>query len=52
VIPKNQHLLMLLFADQVIISTLEDNLQKAAYKLSQILTQHGLTVSVEKTEGT
>jgi hypothetical protein len=30
--------------------TLEDNLQKFAYKLTQIITQHGLTTSVEKTK--
>jgi hypothetical protein len=41
---------MLLFADQVIISTLEDNLQKAAHELTQIITQHSLTISVEKTK--
>jgi hypothetical protein len=33
---------MLLFADdQVVISNTEDNLQKAAYKLNQIITEHG-----------
>ena len=37
-LPKYQQLLMLLFiSDQVIISNREDNLQKAAYKFSQIL---------------
>ena len=40
---------MLLFADdQVIISNTEDNLQNAAYKLNQIITEHGLTISVQK----
>jgi hypothetical protein len=44
-------LLRLLFADdQVIISNIEDNLQKAAYKLNKIITQHGLTTFVEKTK--
>jgi hypothetical protein len=38
-----QQLLKLLFADdQVVISNTEDNLQKAAYKLNQIITEHGL----------
>jgi hypothetical protein len=47
-LPKYQQLLMLLFiSDQVIISNREDNLQKAAYKFSQILTEHGLTISVQ-----
>jgi len=42
---------MLLFAnDKVIISNREDNLQKAAYKLNQILTEHGLSISVQKTK--
>jgi len=41
---------MLLFVDnEVIISNTEDNLQKAVYKLNQIITEHGLTVSVQKT---
>jgi hypothetical protein len=40
---------MLLFADdQVVISNTEDNLQKAAYKLNQIITEHGLTLSIQK----
>ena len=29
---------------------MEDKLQKAAYKLNQIITGHGLAVSVEKTK--
>ena len=50
-ISKNQHLSTLLFADdQVIIADIEDNLQKAAYKLNQIITEYGLTVSVQKTK--
>jgi len=41
----------LLFAnDQIIIPNTEDNLQKAAYKLNQIITEHGLTISVQKTK--
>jgi len=40
---------MLLFADQVIIADTEDNLQKAAHKLNQIITEYGLTISVQKT---
>jgi hypothetical protein len=40
-----------LFADdQVIISNTEDNLQKAVHKLNQIITEYGLTVSVQKTK--
>jgi len=40
---------MLLFADdQVVISNKEDMLQKAAYKLNQVITEHGLTLSVQK----
>ena len=46
-----KQLVTLLFADdQVIISNTEDNLQKAAYKLNQIITERGLTASVQKTE--
>ena len=42
---------MLLFAnDQVMIRNKEDNLQKAAYKLNQIKTEHGLTISAQKTK--
>ena len=48
---KNQQLSSLLFADdQVIIADTEDNLQKAAYKLNQIITEYGLTISVQKTK--
>ena len=40
---------MLLFADdQVIIADTEDNLQKAAHKLNQIITEFGITISVQK----
>jgi len=39
----------LLFADdQVIVADTEDNLQKAAHKLNQIITEYGLTISVQK----
>ena len=34
----------------VTIADTEDNLQKAAYKLNQIITEYGLTVSVQKTK--
>jgi hypothetical protein len=34
--------------DQVIITTTEDYSQKAKYKLNQIITEHGLTISVQK----
>jgi hypothetical protein len=41
----------LLFADdQVTISDTEDNLQKAAHKLNQIITEYSLIVSVRKTK--
>jgi transcription initiation factor TFIIIB Brf1 subunit/transcription initiation factor TFIIB len=46
----NQHLSTLLFADdQVIIADTEDNLQKAAHKLNRLITEYGLTISVQKT---
>ena len=42
---------MLLFADdQVITADREDNLQRAAHKLNQIITEYGLTTSVQKTK--
>ena len=48
---KNQQLSTLLFADdQVIITNTEDNLQKAAYKLNQIINEYGLTISVQETK--
>jgi transcription initiation factor TFIIIB Brf1 subunit/transcription initiation factor TFIIB len=48
---KNWQLSMLLFADdQVIIAETEDNLQKAGHKLNQIIMEHGLTISVQKTK--
>jgi hypothetical protein len=43
----------LLFSDdQVIIADTEDSLQKAAHKLSQIITEYGLNarISLEKTK--
>jgi len=46
---KNQQLPTLLFADeQVIIADTVDNLQRAAHKLNQIITEYGLTISVQK----
>jgi hypothetical protein len=46
-------LTLLLFADdQVIISNTADNLPKVAHKLSQIITEYGLTISVQKTKST
>jgi transcription initiation factor TFIIIB Brf1 subunit/transcription initiation factor TFIIB len=46
---KNWQLSTLLFADdEVIIVETEDNLQKAAHKLNQIITEHGLTISVQE----
>ena len=48
---KNQQLSTLLFADnQVIMANTEDNLQKAAYKLNQIITEYSLSISVQKTK--
>jgi hypothetical protein len=48
---KNKQLLTLLFADdQVIISNTDYNLQKAAHKLNQIITEYGLTISAQKTK--
>jgi len=42
---------MLLYADdQVVISITEGNLQRAAWKLNQIITEHGSTISVQKTK--
>jgi len=41
----------LLFAnDQIIIADTEDNLQKAAHKLNQIITEYVLTISAQKTK--
>jgi hypothetical protein len=49
---KNKQPLTLLFADyQVIISNTEGNLRKAAHKLKQIITEYGLTISVQKISG-
>ena len=46
---KNQQLSNLLFADdQVVIADTEDNVQKAAHKLNQIISEYGLTISVKK----
>ena len=48
---KNQQLSTLLSAnDQVIIGDTEENLQKAVHKLNQIITEYGLTISVQKTK--
>jgi transcription initiation factor TFIIIB Brf1 subunit/transcription initiation factor TFIIB len=47
----NQQMSTLLFADEkVIIVDTEDNLQKAAQKLNQIITEYGLTTFVQKTK--
>jgi hypothetical protein len=43
--------LTLLFADeQVIIADTEDNLRKAAHKLNRLITEYGLTISIQKIE--
>ena len=34
----------------VIIADTEDNLQKAAHELNQLITKYGLTISVQKTK--
>jgi len=50
-VSKNQQPSTLLFADdQVMIADTEDNLQRAAHKLNQIITEYGLTISVQKTK--
>jgi len=36
--------------DQVVIADAEDNLKKAAHKLNRIITEYGLTISVQKTK--
>ena len=42
---------MLLNADdQVVISIIEDSLQRAVWKLNQIITEHSLTIPVQKTK--
>ena len=42
---------MLLFADdQVTIHNTEGNLQKTAYKLNEITTEQGLTISEQNTK--
>jgi len=48
----DDELLMLLFADDQIIicKKKEDNLQKAAYKLNQTITEHILIMSTQKTK--
>ena len=47
----NQQLSKPLFADdQVIIADTEHNLQKHARKLNQIITEYGLTISLQKTK--
>ena len=48
---KKSSTVMLLFAgDQVIISYTEDNLQKVMCELNHIITEYGLTISVQKTK--
>jgi hypothetical protein len=48
---KYQQLSTLLFADdQIITRKNEDNSQKPAYKLNKTITEHGLTMSVQKTK--
>jgi len=50
-LPKYQQLSTLLFVDdQVVTADTEDNLQKAAHKLNRIITEYGLTISVQKTK--
>ena len=48
---KYEHLSTQLFADdQFIIADTEDNLQKVSHKLNQIITEYGLTISVQETK--
>jgi len=42
--------MLLLADDQVIIAATEDKLQKAVHTLNQIITEYGLTISVQKTK--
>ena len=49
-LPKSNNCQHLFVDDQVIIADTEDNLQKAAHKLNQIITEYGLTISVQKTK--
>jgi len=41
---------LLFVDDQVIVADTEDNLQKAVHILNQIITEYGLTISVQKTK--
>jgi len=51
-LPKIQQLATLLFADdQVVISNTEENLQRAAYKLKQIITVNNHICTENKTGG-
>jgi len=44
-----QKLLPLLFAnDQIILSNTKENMQRTSYKLNQIITARGLTISAQK----
>jgi len=45
---KNQLLKLLMADDKVTVSSTEDKLQKAVYKLNQVITEHNLTTSVEE----
>jgi len=48
---KKINALKLLFSNEhVIIFITEDKLQKAAYKLNQIITEYGLIISAHKTK--
>jgi hypothetical protein len=47
---KHQQLSTLLFADDQVIRETDGNLQKAAHKLNRIMTEYGLTISVQKTK--
>jgi hypothetical protein len=46
----NKNISTILFADQVIVSDSEDNLQTAIYKLNKIITKYGLTISTDKSK--
>jgi len=47
---KSMTLTMLFADDQIIIFITKDKLQKAACKLNQMTTEHGLTISAHKTQ--
>jgi hypothetical protein len=50
-LPQNQHMFTLFFSDdQITISNTEENMQEAAYKSNQTITERGVTISAQKTK--